>query len=195
MTWRGSRSGGSRALATALLIAACAAVAAGCGSAAKDSGATGGASTQAKVSDQDRGLLRFARCMREHGIDFPDPQRDANGQLVFDAPAGGDQAALQAAQKACQKFVKGGFAGGPSDGPAAGGAPSQGQIQKQLDQAVKFARCMRRNGVKTFPDPKMQGGQVLIDPGPGFDPNDPTRKKAVSKCRSLLDLGGSTQAP
>jgi hypothetical protein len=191
MTGRGGRLRSSRALALAAAVALSAAAAVGCGGAGKAAQDTGATSAKASAGDQDRGLLRFARCMREHGVDFPDPRRDASGQLVFDAPAGGDQAA----QKACQRFVKGGFAGGPSDGRSSARAPSQAQVQKQLDQAVRFARCMRRNGVRSFPDPKTQGGQVLLDPGPGFDPNDPTRKRAVSKCRGLLDLGGSTAAP
>lgn len=195
MTGRGCRRRISRALALAAAVALSASAAAGCAGADKQGQDTGAAGAKASAGDQDRGLLRFARCMREHGVDFPDPRRDAGGRLVFDAPAGGDPAALQAAQKACQRFVKGGFAGGPSDGPSSAGAPSQAQVQKQLDQAVGFARCMRRHGVRSFPDPKIHGGQVLLDPGPGFDPDDPTRKRAVSRCRGLLDLGGATAGP
>jgi hypothetical protein len=193
MTVRTSRRlTGSPVLGAVIAIAVAAFATAGCGGG--DGTTDAGGASPPTAGTQDRQLLQFARCMREHGIDFPDPQRDANGQLVFNAPAGGDPAALQDAQKACQKFIKGGFAGGPSDGPSAGGAPSPAQIQKERDAGVKFARCMRRNGAPKFPDPQIQGGQILIDPGPDFDPNDPAGKRAVAKCRGLLDPGG-TAAP
>ena len=66
-------------------------------------------------------LVEYASCMREHGIDFPDPQTDGGGVLI-----GGDKDALdpsspefQAAQEACQSIM-------PDGGPgfSVGGASS-----------------------------------------------------------------------
>jgi hypothetical protein len=48
--------------------------------------------------------LRYARCMRSHGVaDFPDPSVPKGGGLFFSAPPGSDSNTpqLQAAQKAC----------------------------------------------------------------------------------------------
>ncbi|WP_214416616.1 hypothetical protein [Sphaerisporangium fuscum] len=44
-------------------------------------------------------MTKLARCMREHGIDFPDP--GPNGQLPPPGFNGGNQAKFDAAGKAC----------------------------------------------------------------------------------------------
>jgi hypothetical protein len=45
----------------------------------------------------------FAACMREQGIDFPDPDRDEEGAISGPAgPVNGNQAAFDAAQKICE---------------------------------------------------------------------------------------------
>ncbi|HEY3185981.1 MAG TPA: hypothetical protein VGJ70_00810, partial [Solirubrobacteraceae bacterium] len=81
------------AVAGALAIGAC--------------GGGGGGSGGAK-SQQDKafaGALKFAKCMRDHGIDMPDPQRTAGGgikQTMNGKP--GSKAAMQAAQNACKKY-------------------------------------------------------------------------------------------
>lgn len=56
-------------------------------------------------------LLKFAKCMRSHGItDFPDPQ--SNGGLRIAARAGSDldpnSSLFKDAQQACQKYMPGG---------------------------------------------------------------------------------------
>jgi hypothetical protein len=56
-------------------------------------------------------MLKFAKCMRSHGIkDFPDPQAD--GGLTIGAKAGSDldpnSPTFKAAQQACQKYMPGG---------------------------------------------------------------------------------------
>jgi hypothetical protein len=54
-----------------------------------------------------KGALRFARCMREHGIDMPDP----TGEGIAIGPDSGidpQDPAFQGAQKACGKLLSGG---------------------------------------------------------------------------------------
>ena len=99
--------------------------------------------------------LDFARCMREHGIDMPDPEVDDTGRIRVRIGAGGpgggarpDPRKLEAAQEAC-----GGLMGG-------------GDGDRQLDPAardamVAFARCMREHGID-MPDPT---GDGLLLPG------------------------------
>ena len=78
-----------------------------------------------------KNLLKFAKCMRSKGIDFPDPTFDSTGRPQFtrDGAAGGaqgqnrDDTQSQAARTACQKEVGGGFGGGPGGGGPGGGAP------------------------------------------------------------------------
>jgi hypothetical protein len=59
---------------------------------------------------------------------------------------------------------------------------------KQLSTALKFAQCMRANGVKDFPDPV--NGQPLIDTTKIPSSNRPggmtILNAAGQKCRDLL---------
>jgi len=184
--WPGAarRGGRGRVRAAAVLAAALLALAAaGCaGNGGKRGGvASLGQAGNAKQSDSgnkasqgkdaQQGALDFARCMREHGIDMPDPKLDANGLMRIQV--GGrraDPKKLQAAQQACQQHLQNGGEGPRKLDP------------KMQDQALKFARCMREHGVD-MPDPKPDGGLVL-QAGPG--PESPKFKEAQQACQSLM---------
>jgi hypothetical protein len=66
--------------------------------------------------EQVEAALAFAKCMREHGIDYPDPQFSGNGMSVHIGAEGPDgkpaidpsSATFQAAQEACGTDVPGG---------------------------------------------------------------------------------------
>ena len=64
--------------------------------------------------------------------------------------------------------------------------PSQTQLQGDL---LKFAECMRSNGVPSFPDPSAGGG-FEFSPGSGVDPSSPAMKVAQGRCRRLMPGGG-----
>jgi hypothetical protein len=77
---------------------------------------------QARFFDQ---ALKFARCMRAHGVDMPDPKASAGGIVVQKRGSGGgpatngpniDSPAFKRAQQACQSLMPGpkGRKGGPS---------------------------------------------------------------------------------
>ena len=58
-------------------------------------------------------------------------------------------------------------------------------------QGVKFAECMRHNGVREFPDPDASG-ELTIDGvlnGSSLDPNSTAWKTAVGACKSLQPPG------
>src|SRR5699024_6330013 len=65
-----------------------------------------------------KAALANARCMREHGVDFPDPTFDANGgaRVKIDKSLNPEGAKFQAAQKACEKTLP----DGPSTSTAGG---------------------------------------------------------------------------
>jgi hypothetical protein len=148
-------------------------------------GGTDGDDAAAKT-DPEQAQLAFAKCMREHGIDMPDPKPAAGGgpsRVTFSSKAGdGGPQKLDAAQKACQKHMR-----------AAAPELSPEQEQKLRDAALAFARCMRSNGVD-MPDPTFEeGGGVLIKvgggPGKGKDrgpAGNPRFKAAEAKCRRLM---------
>jgi hypothetical protein len=59
------------------------------------------------------------------------------------------------------------------------------------EKAMKFAGCMRENGVRDFPDPEASG-QLTIDGvlnGSSLDPNTPAWKEAIAACRDLEPPG------
>jgi hypothetical protein len=68
----------------------------------------GGRPTAAEQAKEQQQMLKFAQCMRSHGVPkFPDPK--AGGALALGTKAGVDPntPAFQAAQKTCQKLVPG----------------------------------------------------------------------------------------
>src|SRR5689334_4174604 len=174
-----------------LPVAAALALALGaCGSSGDPSGST---NRQDKAFD---GALKFSKCMRDHGVDFPDPQRVGAGGIKLTAKnINPNDPNTKAAQKACQKYMEVG-----------GGETLDPQKRAQLQQAaLKYARCMRQHGVD-MPDPKMtgKGGLTFQAGGPGAkkqssgpsgklgaDPDSPAFKSADSACRHFLGaIGG-----
>ena len=117
-------------------LAMLAAIVAGCSNAPADTSATT-AATRGKA-------MKFAECMRDNGVSaFPDP--DASGELTIDAVANGssldtNSAAFEQALGACKDLQPPGFTG------------HKRSAQKQ-EIALKFAECVRDNGVEDFPDP------------------------------------------
>jgi hypothetical protein len=163
-----------RVLAAALLAAGALAVAA-CGS---DEG-TGGASSAADRQREARNAaLRYAQCMREHGVDVPDPTFEG-GAVTQSGPEGKvSRAKLQEAARACRKYQR------DADGPRI----SDEEQKEFKDAALANARCMREHGITNFPDPTFPGnGEAEIKaPEGAFDPNDPDFKAAEKACRDTL---------
>jgi hypothetical protein len=161
-----------------LLAAAAAALALGAcgGSNSGDGGGTKGAGGQDKAFE---GALKFSKCMREHGIDMPDPQRVGKGGIKLSGGKGVnfDDPKMKAAQSACQKYMQ--IGGGETLDPA--------KRAKLQEAALKYARCMRGQGVD-MPDPKLSGnGGLTFQAGPG--PNSKSNGSARDS------LGVSPESP
>jgi hypothetical protein len=136
-------------LATLAMLAV---IVAGCGNGSAgtgDSTATSGGNSTAATHEK---AVKFAECMRANGVRaFPDP--DASGALTIDGVANGSSvdpssAAFKQANSACKDLEPPGFTGHKR-------SPEQQKV------ALKFAQCMRDNGIKDFPDPTPDG--PLID--------------------------------
>ncbi|WP_329384111.1 hypothetical protein OG625_22670 [Streptomyces sp. NBC_01351] len=84
--------------------------------------------------------LKMRQCLREHGIDAPDPEpgQDPRGMTLG---AGADPQKMQEAMKAC------GMDTGPGKEPT----------QEEKDKELKWIRCMRDNGIQ-LKDPEYNGG-------------------------------------
>jgi len=144
---------------------------------------------KAKTNPEDA-MLAFARCMREHGVDMPDPDTSGGGPGVVTFKAGGpggdldaDAKKFQDANDACKDLM--GDAGPMNLSPE--------QAQEMQDQALAFSRCMREHGVN-MPDPNFDGeGHVTmkIDDGSGVDPSDPKFEAAQQACGSAFGPAGA----
>ncbi|MDN3352840.1 hypothetical protein [Actinomadura sp. DC4] len=164
--------------ASLLLAAAAAALTltvAGCGgSGDSKSGSTG--STGSSANSALEKAVKYAQCMRENGVtNFPDP--DKNGKFMI--AAGGpnkNTPQFKKAQQACKSQEPPGL----EDDPAT--------VAKEQAEWLKFARCMRANGIRDFPDPK--DGRLLV-PRDRINTNSTQFKNALKACRNVNGDGGS----
>ncbi|RSM42977.1 hypothetical protein DMA12_20270 [Amycolatopsis balhimycina DSM 5908] len=169
------------ALGAALLLA-------GCGAKADDGAKVASISTPSKTggptaadnsgkSDQDK-MREFAKCMREHGVDMPDPKPagDGGGMAITLGDKDGDTTKLDAAQQACKHLMPN---GGEMKPPSA----------EELDKMRKEAKCMREHGIDMpDPDPSGKGGRAIG--GPGGDPKK--FEEAAKACG--MGISGRTEA-
>jgi len=122
-------------------------------------------------SDLTQAALAFVRCMRQHGINMPDPKPDGRIELRIGDDRDGSY--VRAAQQACRRSLPGGQARKPT---------AQDQ-QQALAQGLAFVRCMRQHGID-WPDPKLDAqGDLRQEGPPGIDPDDPKFKAAEQACQ------------
>jgi hypothetical protein len=174
-----------RALSALALVAL---VGAGCGASARSGSGTpaGGTTTPGgtgtvvdnSAADQDKGV-RFSECIRRHGVPhFPDP--NAKGEYVFGIDV--TPAVWRKAVDACKDL----------EPP---GALSGKRSPKLQSAALRFAECVRRHGVKDFPDPV--NGEPLIDTTKIPSSNQPggmtILNAATHTCGSVLRLAAGGQ--
>ncbi len=153
------------------------------------SDATSTKPTKTSQADFRKQLLAYAACMRTNGVDFPDPQFDANGRPQFNRGSGGQNFGdlrnspnFKAAQTACAS-KRPDFAGQFQRTPA-----EQAAQRKTL---LKYAKCMRTKGID-FPDPTFDStGRPQFNGGggpSGQNREDPAFQAASTACRS--EVGG-----
>jgi hypothetical protein len=80
---------------------------------------------------------------------------------------------------------------GCSNGSAETGNGSSGGNENATSQdgTVKFAECMRDNGVTEFPDPNASGDQEFVAGMERLDPSSAAWKKAIGACKDLQPPG------
>jgi hypothetical protein len=172
-----------KALAGLAVLAALTLAVAGCGgdgsggvASLEGSGQTTTDDTTTTASeDPEEAALAFARCMRKHGIDVPDP--GPNGAITVNGRPGMGREKMEQAQKACGGLLQ--RAGG-------GQGPSEEQQQAMQEAALEMSRCMREHGIEKFPDPKFDGGGMALMLPRGIDPNTPEFKAAQKACEPIM---------
>ncbi|TDC49363.1 hypothetical protein E1281_23455 [Actinomadura sp. KC345] len=162
-------------LALALALTGCGGDEGGSGVASANGGKQSAAAGGEKLSKEEMGL-KFAQCMRDHGVDVEDPKPGQGVQLKV---KGGPEkrAAMDKAMEACRRY---------SPQANGGGSPDPGQQQR----AQEFAECMRQNGVEDFPDPDPNQPGIRIERKKGDD--DAAFERAQQECQKVLQ-GGKKQ--
>jgi hypothetical protein len=165
-------------LVPGLLLALTLAVAA-CGSGGNSDGvaSVGGKATATTSAggggDPQQAALAFARCMRQHGVNLPDPQITADGIVQLPEQKSPKS---RAAEQACRQYL-------PN-----GGQPASLTAQER-QRALALARCMRQHGITNMPDPQFTGNRLVQDPPPGMELGDPKFKAAEQACVQFLPAG------
>jgi len=127
------------------------------------------------LSDEEA-LIEFAACMRDQGMDFPDPSVDANGfpSFDFEDPESIDQDAMFEAGEECRYLI-------------------EGVVLNLLDfdtaefddTFLEYATCMREQGIEDIPD-SIDLTSIIEDGSLPFDPEDPAFIAADEQCRDIF---------
>jgi hypothetical protein len=161
---------------TTLAMLAVAVLLTGCGANEPDTQVASGSGGQAQSTptsaspslSRDEMAVKFTQCLREQGLNVPDPEPGKGPMLRFDKNSGVTQEKVQKAMDACKEY-----------NPQGEG----GTNPQQEENGRKYAECMRKNGVEKFPDPKPGQQGVMIGPGVA---DDPDFQKAQGACQSIL---------
>ena len=155
-------------------------IGAGCGSNAPSETASATATSTAtkKLSARDK-AVKFAECIRAHGVsDFPDP--DAKNDFQYGVSV--TPAVWKRAVTACKDLQP-------------PGTLSSKRTPKQQSAGLRFAQCVRDNGVKDFPDPV--NGEPLVNTYKIPSSNKPggmaILNAAMQKCGKVLGLAAGGQ--
>ncbi|HEX4364578.1 MAG TPA: hypothetical protein VHZ75_08520 [Solirubrobacteraceae bacterium] len=176
-----------RPLAVLALVVLIGLISAGCGSNApsetgnatsSDTAGSAASGDAKKLTARDKGV-KFAECIRGHGVsDFPDP--DAKGEFQYGVSV--SLAVWQKAVGACKSLQP-------------PGSLSSQRSPKQQSASLRFAQCVRADGVKDFPDPV--NGEPVIDTYKIPSSNRPggmtILNAAVAKCRDRLEIAAGGQ--
>jgi hypothetical protein len=168
-----------RPLAALAMVALIGLTSAGCGANAPSKTGTGGVRSASKqVTDQEK-AVKFAECIRAHGVaDFPDP----NASNDFEYGVSVSPTVWRRATTACKSLQP-------------PGSLSSKRTPKQQSASLKFAQCIRDDGVKDFPDPV--NGEPAIDTYKIPSSNRPggmtILNAAIAKCKDVLGLAAGGQ--
>ena len=158
-------------------LAVCALALTACGT--DDPAAESGAADPEQ--EREEAALAFAKCMRDEGIDMPDPKFNGGGGMMMRAPEGVSREKMEAADKVCRKHLD---SVKPPD-------LSEEEQQEFKEAALAHATCLREHGIDV-PDPTFDedgGVQMRIPRGSGIDPESAKFKEAQEACRDEMPGG------
>ncbi len=158
---------------------------AACGSSASSQVAslnTSASPSASTTADASTSQLAFAKCMRENGVDMPDP--DPNGGFgAGQRNINPTDPKFQAGLKKCQSLMTSG-----------------GQMNRTFDAAsqqkmLDLAKCVRQHGVD-MPDPQFDAnGKMSMDGSVSGLMSNPKFSSAMQACRQYAPSGGPGGRP
>lgn len=165
------------------------------GSEAEGESASGdGGGSDASPEETQDAMIDYAECMRENGIDMPDPQVDGDGRVTMEAlPAEGgggegppdEDSDFEAADEECKHLIE--------DVVGERQEPSPEEEAEMQDKFTEMAECMRDRG-HDMPDPEVDGGGVIIsrDEEDGGEPpeEDPEFESDMEECSEEAGVEG-----
>jgi hypothetical protein len=172
---------GALAVALTLLLAACGGdgESGGVASLTNTTGETeggtagsGGGSGTTDEQERREAELEYAKCMREHGVDFPDP---VNGRFEFRGTRA-EQGKVDEAQEACRSILE-------RVGPPELDEQQQAELR---EAALAFAKCMREHGVD-MPDPTFRDDGGMLQTLPQGARDDPKFEDAQKACEGIIE--------
>jgi hypothetical protein len=132
------------------------------------------ASDKGSAGDEQK-MRDFTKCMREHGVDMPEPKTGPDGGAMIEMHGSpGNEEQMKAADQACKHLL-------PN-----GGVPPKLDA-KQLDELRAQAKCMREHGVN-MPDPDPNNPMMKLE-GSG----DPEKDKAAFEACAPAGAGFSVK--
>ncbi|MGC5566896.1 hypothetical protein ACPYPG_29100 [Streptomyces sp. FR-108] len=122
-------------------------------------------------TDEDK-AVEYRKCLRDNGLKVPEPDPKKGGMQKGLTITESEKGKAEKAFKACK------------DKAPNGGRPQE-VSQADKDNALKFAKCMRDNGVN-MPDPQFnKGGASRAMPMPKTDADKKKFEKALKACEGL----------
>ena len=125
--------------------------------------AVGGAASSPTADAQDAGV-KFAQCMRQHGVNVADPKPGDRGIKITTQK--GSKADMDAAMQACRKYS-----------PKVNVDPNDPTVR---DHMLKLAQCLRQHGVQVADPQPGQGLRIQLKKP------DAKAEQAVETCDKLV---------
>ena len=108
--------------------------------------------------------LAHAQCMRDHGIDWPDPEFvDGEWELRLDDDIDLESPEYKAAEAECAQVRQEAQPEAHDMNPE-----ERAHLEEEMDRALGFAACMRDQGLE-FPDPVMDDNGNISGPAGPMD--------------------------
>ncbi|UJW32923.1 hypothetical protein L3Q67_03790 [Saccharothrix sp. AJ9571] len=133
------------------------------------SACAGEAPEQPPQQQQSSVYLQYAQCMRDNGVQVPDPRADDPSAMYEGVDTA--SAAFESADRTCGAILADVVQERQKQDPE--------QLKHQQEELLALAKCLREQGIQVpDPVPGQPGGAF----GPGLDRTDPATAEALKTC-------------